>query len=194
LQLHVQNNISRASAATFREALLLQEEILRQIPLSALLRRPELTEGAQAATVSQSPYGFACTFYDIKPTSKLSIHKDSSSVPFASALGDLISLSTSSGRSLLVSTKPFILRDVFAQLLLLIGMLVNKLEGIQGAPIGVSWNPTEWLLVMLGTFELEVWLSGNLPFSRAHHLARPSTSLLWIALWLLRLPCIKQTD
>lgn len=142
--------------STVREVLLLQEEILRHIPLGALLRRPELTEGAEAATASQSPYGFACTFYGIKPTPTLPIHKNSSSVPFASAFDDVINLSTSCGRSLLVSTKPLALRDVFAQLLLLVGNLVDKLEGKQGAPIEVSWNTTEWFSVMLGTFELEV--------------------------------------
>jgi hypothetical protein len=156
LQLHVQVDILRASTSTVREALLLQEEILQHVPLSALLKRPELTEGAQAATVSQSPYGFACTFYGIKPTSKLSIHKDSSSVPFASALGDVIGLSTSCGRSLLISTRPLALRGVFAQLLLLVGMLVDKLEGKQDAPIEVSWNPIEWLSIVLNTFELKV--------------------------------------
>jgi hypothetical protein len=161
-------DISRASTSTVREALLLQEEILKHVPLGALLKRPELTEGAQAATVSQSPYGFACTFYGIKPTSKVSTHKDSSSVPFASALGDVVGLSTSCARSLLVSTRPLALRDVFAQLLLLVGMLVDKLEGKLDAPIEVSWNPTEWLSAVLGTLELEVYiyLVDKSPFSR----------------------------
>jgi hypothetical protein len=156
LQLHIQQNISTHSAPTFREVLQLQAEVLRHIPFNALLKRPELTEGAQAATLSQSPYSFACTFYGIKPTHVLPVQKDSSSVPFASAFVDVLSLTASCGRSLLSSTKSLILRDVFAQSLLLVGNLVDKLEGKQNAPIAVSWDPTEWFSVVLDTFELEV--------------------------------------
>jgi hypothetical protein len=121
-----------------------------------LLRRPELTEGAEAATASQSPYGFACTFYGIKPIPTLPTRKNSSNVPFASVFEDVTNLSTSCGRSLLVSTKPLSLRDVFAQLLLLIGNLVDKLDGKQDTSIGVSWTPTEWFSVVIRTFDLEV--------------------------------------
>ena len=141
---------------TIREVLLLQEEILRHISLSSLLRRPELIEGPEAATAFQSPYGFACTFYGIKPIPTLPLHKNSSSIPFASAFDDMASLSITCGRRLIVSAEPLTLRDVFVRLLLLVGQLIEKLEGMQDVPITVSWNPTEWVSVMLGTFELEV--------------------------------------
>jgi hypothetical protein len=45
---------------------------------------------------------------------------------------------------------------VFVQLLRLVDQLVDKLEGKQSVPIAVSWNPTEWFSVVLGTFELQV--------------------------------------
>lgn len=135
---------------------MLQGEILQQIPPDALLKRPELTEKAQATITSQSPYGFACTFYGIKPTPKILVHQAFSSIPFGSAFDDVISLSTSCGRSLPVSTNSLALRDAFAQVLCLVGKLVDKLHGRQGLAIGVSWNPTEWLSVVLGTFELKV--------------------------------------
>jgi hypothetical protein len=153
MQLHLQEDSWRTSSHIIMEVLLLQDELLRHIPVTALMKRPELTEGAQAATASQGPYGFACTFYGIQPTPDLGIDKNSSNIPFASAFEDLISLSVSCGRSLLASSKPLALRDIFARLLLLISMLVDRLEA---TPIGISWNPAEWFSVLLNTFELEV--------------------------------------
>lgn len=144
------------SSRTVMEVLLLQEELLRHIPITALMKRPELTEGAQAATALQSPYGFACTFYGIQATPDLCTNKSSSNIPFASAFEDLISLSLSCGRSHLATSKPLVLRDIFARLLLLISMLIDRLETIQSVSIEVSWNPGEWFSILLSTFEIEV--------------------------------------
>lgn len=194
LQLHVREDSSRASSSTVREVLILQEEILRQTPLAALLRRPELTAGAQAATASQSPYGFACTFYGIKPTSKFSTQKNTSSVPFASAFEDLIGLSTNCGRRLVTSKTSLPLRDALAQLLLILGKLVDRLEGREGEPIQISWSPNEWFSVVLETFELEVLFPVNLlKFNDANSFLRLQTLQPLIVLLLLLLLYIKPT-
>lgn len=134
----------------------LQEEILKQIPLSALLQRPELTAGAQAGTETQSPYGFACTFYGIKIDEKIDTHNGNSNIPFASAFEDLISLTTICGRNMIAHKKSLPSRDVLAQLLLILGNLVDKYEGQDELRIRISWDPAEWFSIVLSTFELEV--------------------------------------
>lgn len=45
---------------------------------------------------------------------------------------------------------------MLAQLLLILGELVDRLEGREGLPIGVVWSPTDWFSTVLETFELEV--------------------------------------
>lgn len=144
------------SFSAAREVLILQEEILKQIPLSSLLQRPELTARAPAATETQSPYEFACMFYGIKIDDRISTHNSNSNIPFASAFEDLISLTTICGKNMIAPKKFSPSWDIFVQLLLILGNLVEKYEGKDDVQICISWDPAEWFAVVLGTFDLEV--------------------------------------
>jgi len=61
LDLQVQTDAARSSSPLVRECLLLQEEMLRQIPHSSLMQRPELTGASKANSTTQRPYIF-CMF------------------------------------------------------------------------------------------------------------------------------------
>lgn len=148
----MQGNISRAASPSIKEGLLLLEELLRHIPHTALMQRPELTSEIQAASAAQRPYVFACTFYGAKPIPTIPAQKGSYSIPFASAFENIIRLSTSCAQSLLKKGSPSRLREVFTQALLLIDRLVGRL----GSSIEVLWNPTEWLSVVLKSLDHEV--------------------------------------
>jgi hypothetical protein len=127
--------------------------MLRHIPHIALMRRPELTGGIQAASKSQRPYLFACTFYGITPTVKAPSPNGSFNIPFASAFESLITLSIHFAQSLINgSGSPSFLREVFSQSLLLVDRLVGRL----GSSIVVLWDPKKWLSVVLGSIGHEV--------------------------------------
>ncbi|KAF7968943.1 hypothetical protein HWV62_28842 [Athelia sp. TMB] len=155
LNVHIRGDASQGSSSQVKEALLLQEEILRHISIAALSKRPQINQGAQEATSSQSPYLFACTFYEIKPMPDLATHRDSSVIPFTSVFQDLIHLSTVCGKQLKGTNNMALLQDVFAHLLLLIGDLVKKLEAKSIGPFDLAWQPRSWLSTILGTFEEE---------------------------------------
>ena len=156
-QLRVQEDVATVSSSTTREVLKLQEEFLKQIPLSSLLQRPELTAGAEVATKTQSPYEFACMFYGIKVDEKILTHNGNSNIPFASAFEDLISLTTICGQNMIAPKKSLPSWDMFAQLLLILGDLIEKYEEKDDIRICIRWDPAEWFSVVLGTFDLEVW-------------------------------------
>lgn len=133
--------------------LLLQEEILRHIPHTALLRRPALTQEKHTTSHSYPPYVFASHFYGVTPISEAPIQHGSYDVPFASAFKNLITLNTNYANNLLnVSRKSPHLGGVFSQSLLLLDTLVRMLD----SPVVVSWNPSEWLCIVLRCIERNV--------------------------------------
>ena len=95
-------------------------------------------------------------FYGIKIDEKISTHNANSNVPFASAFEDLIGLTTICGKNMIAPTQPLSSWDMFAQLLLILGNLVEKYERKDDLRICISWDPAEWFSVVLGTFDLEV--------------------------------------
>jgi hypothetical protein len=108
----------------------------------------------QAPSDSHSPYSFACVFYGITPTPGFqSIQHESFGVPFTSAFENLVQLNMKIAKCLLgAQGKPSLLRGLFSQSLLLLDELVELLD----LPAKVSWNPSEWLQVVLQCIEHEV--------------------------------------
>ncbi|KAF5384809.1 hypothetical protein D9615_001099 [Tricholomella constricta] len=146
IDLQVQANVKKASSTLLRETLLLQEEMLRHIPHSALMQRPDLTGPIEAKRTTQRPYLFACSFYGIDPIDIPPTPGASFTVPFVSAFENLANLSIRCAQSLDGdSTDVVTLREVFSQTLLLIDRLVGRL----GTTVTISWDPAKWLQVIL---------------------------------------------
>lgn len=152
-QLQVQANPTKASSKLVRECLLLQEEMLRHIPHSSLMQRPELTGSIEVKRTTQRPYLFACSFYGITPVAAYAAPDGSFAIPFTSAFENLIELSLNCANSLIQgSENVVVLREVFSQSLLLIDRLVGRL----GTSVKVEWNPATWLYMLLRTIDHEV--------------------------------------
>ncbi|KAL0951843.1 hypothetical protein HGRIS_008504 [Hohenbuehelia grisea] len=149
MNVQLQTHSSKATSATLKEALYLAEGILRQIPHVALMKRPELTK---AEASSQRSYLFACTFYDLPPSSDVPESTTPVPIPFASAFENLVSLSMVHAQMLINDAADRSqLRDVFSQVLLLIDRLVGRL----GTTLSVAWDPTKWLNILLASLEHE---------------------------------------
>ncbi|KAF9270860.1 hypothetical protein L218DRAFT_952937 [Marasmius fiardii PR-910] len=135
-----------------QQTLFLLTTMLRQIPQSALLSRPEVTSGIQEASMSQRPYVFACTFYGIKASEPAPGPSGSYSIPFGSAFEGLINLSMSLAHNLIEASGNINLsREVLSQTLLLIDRLVGRLN----TKMTLSWEPRKWLAAVLDNLKHE---------------------------------------
>ena len=152
-QFQLQDDGSKASQSSVLETLLLQEEILRHIPRTALLQRPALTQKVQAASNSHPPYAFSCLFYGITPIPGLPVSDGTFDVPFVSLFENMVELSMNCARSLLKEPpNPSRMREVFSQSLLLLDEVAGRID----SPIRVSWNPSKWLDAILQCIEHKV--------------------------------------
>ena len=137
-----------------REALTLQEEILRHIPATALKVRPKTREKLETPT-SRGPLEFACYFYEIEKPPGDSIQRKRVDIPFVTNFEDLIFLTTTTAASLMSCTgelaKP--LRDAFAQSILLVMRLLGRVDQRSDAPFQVDWDSSKWLSVVLDSVE-----------------------------------------
>jgi hypothetical protein len=129
-----------------REALVLQEEILRHIPHVALKQRPVLAGQSQDSGSKQGQFAFACSFYDLKGFSLKPVVRDCPDLPFVTTLEDLVSLSTLCARGLLIPSKEApSLREVFSHSVLLIMRLLGRMDQRSGPPFVAHWDPARWL-------------------------------------------------
>lgn len=125
------------------------------------MRHPELTGDIQAASTSQRPYLFACSFYGITPIASVPTLPGTSfdAVPFVAAFQNFAALSVKCAHSLMGASGSGAapLREVFSQTLLILDRLIGRL----GSPIHVAWDPEEWLSVVLRSVEHEVRVSNS---------------------------------
>jgi len=159
--MQVQIDVTRISSTLVRECLLLQEEMLRQIPHSSLMQRPELTGAIEAQRTTQRPYLFACSFYGITPIATPTTPAASFAVPFASIFENLAALSRTCSEALIQSSSNLVtLREVYSLSLLLIDRLVGRL----GTSVEIAWKPSRWLQLILHVLEHEVKDTSELNF------------------------------
>ncbi|KAG6911306.1 hypothetical protein DXG01_002145 [Tephrocybe rancida] len=152
IDVQVQDNALRASTSLLKETLFLQEEMLRHIPHSSLLQRPDLTGPIEAKRTTQRPYLFACSFYGIDPVAIPPSLPVSFAVPFVSAFENLAMFAKNCAQALTASSPDVtILREVFALSLSLLDRLTDRLA----TPSTLAWNPTEWLHVILSGLDNE---------------------------------------
>ncbi|GLB43530.1 putative dopey, N-terminal [Lyophyllum shimeji] len=152
IDIQVQADATRAFSPLFRETLLLQEEMLRHIPHSALMQRPDLVGPVQATRATQRPYLFACSFYGIEPVTVPATSRTSFAVPFVSAFESLASVSLICAQALPSGSADITtLREVFSHTLVLIDRLVGRL----GTSLTISWDPSGWLRAVLQALEHE---------------------------------------
>ncbi|KAJ3774387.1 Dopey, N-terminal-domain-containing protein [Lentinula raphanica] len=154
LQILVEQEPSKASSPFTRAVLSLLEVLLRQIPHIALLSRPEMTTDLQAASETERPYKFACTFYDFKPTLDAPLPSGTYTVPLGSAFESLISLSMTSSQTLAKSkgnanTNSAQLRETLSSSLTLIDSLVSRVS----SSVNLVWEPNKWLSVVLDSLQ-----------------------------------------
>ena len=140
----------KVASSSIREALALQEEILRHIPAIALKLRPRLHEKSQTAP-SQGPLEFACSFYGIERPPVDPIQRASVDKPFVTAFEDLVVLTTAVATNLANCTPELahLLRDAFSQSVLLVMRLLGRIDQKSDAPFDIEWDPSEWLTVVL---------------------------------------------
>ena len=140
----------KAASSPIREALILQEEILRHIPATALILRPR-SQGDSETPPSQGPLEFACSFYGIENPFSISVQRTCVDEPFVTNFEDLTFLTTNVATSLMSCTPDLAqpLRGVFAQSILLIMRLLGRMDQRLDTPFDVDWNPSEWLSVVL---------------------------------------------
>lgn len=152
VDLQVQTDAARSASALVRECLLLQEEMLRQIPHSSLMQRPELTGAIEANRTAQRPYLFACSFYGITPIATPTKSTASFTIPFTSVFENLTSISRISAEVLIRGSPDIVtLREVYSYSLLLIDRLVGRL----GTSVEIVWRPSTWLQLVLHALEHE---------------------------------------
>ena len=153
LKSRIKENSKNTTTQSTRECFILLEEVLKHVPHTGLMQRPELAGDADAARSSQPPYLFACTFYDMQPDQGVPSTSGSFAVPFATTFENLISIITQCSNSLMKSQDDtLVLREVLSRSLTLIERLIARLA----TPTNVSWDPSQWLKDLLQTFELEV--------------------------------------
>ena len=123
---------------------------------AGLLHRPEADVEVKN---DYRGYEYACSFFKITPKLQDSLP---STVPFALCFNRLISLSTAFAHSL--SQYPqdtLILCEVFSRIL----SLLDRLTAGLSSQITLTWDPRNWLDVMLSSIESKVCLC---PFRRYH--------------------------
>ena len=143
-----------AASGPVREALILQEEILRHIPATALKLRPQSREKSQTPP-SQGPLEFACSFYGIeKPPFNL-IQRTCVDKLFVTNFEDLTALTIIAATSLTNCTPElaYPLRSAFAQSVLLIMRLLGRMDQKLNLPFDIDWDPSEWLAAVLESVE-----------------------------------------
>ncbi|KAG6841563.1 hypothetical protein C0991_009598 [Blastosporella zonata] len=152
IDLQIQGDVSRASSPLLRETLLLQEEMLRHIPHSSLMQRPDLTGPIEAKRTTQRPYIFACSFYGIDPIAIPPSISTSFAVPFISAFENLATFTRNCAQALIASSPDVVtLREVYSLSL----SLLDRFAGRLGTSVTLTWDPNTWVQTILGGLEHE---------------------------------------
>ncbi|KAG5652198.1 hypothetical protein H0H81_005933 [Sphagnurus paluster] len=152
VDLQVASDHTRASSVLFREIMLMQEEMLRHVPHSSLMQRPDLTGPIEEKRTTQRPYLFACSFYGIEPVTTPPLSTISFAIPFVSAFENLATFSLNCALSLIDGSEDVVtLREVYSQSLVLVDRLVGRL----GTAVSPAWDPAKWLQVILQGLEHE---------------------------------------
>lgn len=145
---------SKAASGPVKEALILQEEILRHIPATALKLRPQPQQKSQTSP-PQGPLEFACSFYGIEKPPVGPVQRGCVDKPFVTSFEDLIVLTTISATSLAGCAPELAhpLRGTFTQSVLLVMRLLGRMDQKLDTPFDIEWNPSEWLSVVLESVE-----------------------------------------
>ena len=146
----LEKDSSNAASGPVGEALILQEEILRHIPATALKLRPHPQEKSRTPP-SQGPLEFACSFYGIERPPFDPIQRTCVDKPFVTNFEDLAALTIIAAKSLTNCTPELAhpLRGAFTQSVLLIMRLLGRMDQKSNVPFKIDWDPPEWLAAVL---------------------------------------------
>ncbi|KAH9948184.1 Dopey, N-terminal-domain-containing protein [Amylocystis lapponica] len=112
-----------------------------------LSSRPNLTAQPSSAVEELGPLSFACKFYGIEGEFAHRT-RTSPNIPFVAVFEDLVDISTLAAQGTLAEVCGSV-REVFALSLALLKSLVSRLGHMRSAPFVVTWDPDEWLSVLL---------------------------------------------
>lgn len=163
------NDSLKAASSSIREALILQEEILRHIPATALKLRPQLQVKSEAPP-SQGPLEFACSFYGVENPLGRSIQRTRVDRPFVTNFEDLLVLTTTAATGLMDCPPELAqpLRSAFSQSVLLVMRLLGRMDQRLDAPFDIDWDPSKWLSVVLQSAEHPVRKTLGRPWVESH--------------------------
>ncbi|KAI0081169.1 hypothetical protein K474DRAFT_1768894 [Panus rudis PR-1116 ss-1] len=152
LNSYIEKDVSRTWSSTTHATLSLLHELLRHIPPAALRERPQvrIDEDGRA----QGPNSFANSFYGLDAPQLASSVGLPLKNPYETAFQFSSRLSSILGRAL--SEKPADFgasRKSFIDSLDLLTTVVEKLNYIRASVEPISWQPTEWLDVILGCIQ-----------------------------------------
>ncbi|KIJ53578.1 hypothetical protein M422DRAFT_73885 [Sphaerobolus stellatus SS14] len=136
-----------ATADSLHQALQLLLEMERHIPKIAW-QRPIFQEAEKS---SIGPYTRACQFYTIVTEDTQGLPDDSSPrsvVPLVTVVEDLVSLNISLSDSFTINAP-----HTKESLTITLNLLTNLVEHTNGSSSIISWDPLQWLSVVLGTME-----------------------------------------
>ncbi|KAF9654142.1 hypothetical protein BDM02DRAFT_3152598 [Thelephora ganbajun] len=143
-----------AISESIREVLILQEEILRHIPATALKRRPQ-SQAELEIPPSQGPLEFACSFYGNERPPLGLVQRACVDKPFVTNFEDLTFLTTIAATNFMSCTPELAqpLRGAFTQSVLLVMRLLGRMDQKLDAPFDIDWDPSEWLSIVLDSVE-----------------------------------------
>ncbi|KAF8913192.1 Dopey, N-terminal-domain-containing protein [Gymnopilus junonius] len=147
LDSQIQKDLEKATRQSIVTSWRLLESILDQIPQSALLQRPGLAIESEGDI--RTPFDFSCIFYKVSNQAKpTTTGHQMSTVPLISCLENLLSLCQDYALFLFKGPQHgVILRESFCLIMALIHTLLVRLD----ASLNISWNPAEWLHVILSS-------------------------------------------
>lgn len=174
--------------------LLLLQQLLKRVPSIALVARPGLGKESKDFHEEKGPYQFACYLYGLDQPPLKAESPPTSTVPFTRALQDLVALNSIIAHQLSEkSQSSSTCREAFLIVLDLLSTLVEKLDEAPGMLAPITWNPLEWLSVVLPTMEHKVFITS--PSLHPSPYSDRRQHSLWSIAWFLRLcKCNKQRD
>ncbi|KDQ63058.1 hypothetical protein JAAARDRAFT_53285 [Jaapia argillacea MUCL 33604] len=144
-----------AMSQSMVKAILLQVEMLKCIPLVALLRFPALPERAQTASPVRNTVEFATTFYGIQPAFISALDSRRLVTPLAMVFEDVLKASAMSAQGLIAGEGAGG-RDFLEHCLLVLNDLVKQADLKLEKSLLIDWDPVAWLSTMLSAVTSEV--------------------------------------
>lgn len=131
---------------------------MKRIPCIALVQRPGLGKEATDTHDDKGPYKFACYLYGLDEPPFEPPPVPLSPIPLHTVFHSLVTLTSviASQLSEVSSSSSNKCREAFLIVLDLLATLATRLEEVPTPIAAITWNPSDWLSVLLPTMESKV--------------------------------------